>query len=87
MSSRFRGQAGVMIFSAVDADRCQEIATLKCVHCGGHFPLDPKTKHWCGECAGYVCGKDCTSKVPWEQELENIEAGRPLDYRPVIVRG
>ena len=72
-----------MIFSAVDADQCTEIPTLKCVHCGGHFPLDPKTKHWRAACAGYVCKADCVECVPWEQQLENEEQGRPWNWRPI----
>lgn len=85
MRSRFRGQAGVLVFSSIEDDGKAEIATLKCVHCGGHFPLDPKTKHWCARCAGYVCSAGCVDAVPEQQMLENIEKGRPENWQPVIV--
>lgn len=84
MRSRMRGQAGVMIFSDVESDQKTEIATLKCCHCGAHFPLDPKTKHWCGQCAGYVCRADCVECVPEEQQLENEEKGRPWNWTAIV---
>jgi hypothetical protein len=35
---------------------------------------------YCGKCDGFFCkNPDCRRLcVPWEQRLENIEAGRPL---------
>lgn len=34
---------------------------------------------FCGKCCGYICRNPaCVECVPWEQRLENIEAGRPL---------
>ena len=32
---------------------------------------------FCGRCVGYICkNPDCEQCVPWEQRLENLEAGR-----------
>jgi hypothetical protein len=33
------------------------------------------------------CGRGCAACVPLEQYLENVEKGRPADYRPVVVPG
>lgn len=40
---------------------------------------------WCQNCAGYICGPGCVACVNEEQLLENIEKGRPMDYKPIIV--
>lgn len=39
---------------------------------------------WCQNCAGYVCGPGCAECVPVELMLENMEKGRPFNYRPVL---
>lgn len=62
--------------------------TLQCCHCGGHFPVQPgsgKIRGFCTSCMGPICGPGCAKCVPAEQQLENIEAGRPLDHRPVRI--
>ena len=62
-------------------------ATIQCAHCGGHWVPQPgsgRIRGWCGQCAGPVCGPGCEKCVPVEQYLENIEKGRPEDYRPII---
>ena len=61
---------------------------LQCVHCGGHFTLNPgsgKTRGFCMNCNGPVCGKSCEKCVPIEQWLENREAGVADDHKPVRV--
>jgi hypothetical protein len=82
-------ESGLIIVSDPAADRPQaEIPTVQCVHCGGHFVVEPgsgKTRGFCTRCRGPVCGPKCAACVPAEQLLENIERGRPLDYRPIIV--
>jgi len=64
------------------ADRpLQEIPTLQCVHCGGHFPVRPgsgKMRGYCTRCHGPVCSRACSGDcVPLAVQLENMEAGRP----------
>lgn len=82
-------EAGIVIISDPGADKpLDEIATLQCVHCGGHFPHRPGsgiTRGFCMNCNGPVCGKSCAKCVPEEQLLENIEKGRPEDFKPVSV--
>jgi hypothetical protein len=55
--------------------------TVQCVHCGGHWIVQPgsgKIRGYCGNCAGPICGPGCAVCVgPWEARMENIEAGRP----------
>lgn len=43
-----------------------------------------KTRGWCHNCRGYVCGPGCAACIPTEQLLENMEKGRPEDFRPVV---
>lgn len=63
-----------------------EARTLQCVHCGGHWVPRPGSgieRGFCTRCNGPVCGRGCAECVPAEQMLENIEQGRPLDFRPI----
>lgn len=62
--------------------------TLQCVHCGGHWRVQPgsgKIRGFCARCNGPVCGPACAKCVPVEQFCENVEAGRPHDWRPIMV--
>lgn len=66
----------------------QEIKTIMCVHCGGHWiptPGSGRVRGWCQNCHGFVCGPGCAECVPVEQYLENMEKGRPDNWRPVSV--
>ncbi len=80
-------EAGLITLVDPGADKpLLETATLRCCHCGGHFPASPtKGRGWCRNCAGPICGAGCLACVHWEQLLENLEAGRPLDFKPVVV--
>lgn len=52
--------------------------TLRCVHCGGHWIMQPgsgRVRGFCTRCMGVVCGmRQCFSCVPEEQMLLNMEA-------------
>jgi hypothetical protein len=67
--------------------------TVQCVHCQRHRVYTPATLKkdwaWCMLCAGTVCNRpECADRcVPAEQELENLEQGRPEGYRRIIVSG
>lgn len=39
----------------------------------------------CGNCGGIFCGPDCQVCIHPDQKLENIEAGRPEDWKPIRV--
>lgn len=82
-------EAGLITVSDPGADRpIAEAKTLQCAHCGGHWvprPGSGRVRGWCQNCQGPVCGPGCAACVPEEQLLENIEAGRPLDFRPIVV--
>ena len=84
-----RTEYGLVTLIDPGADKpLAELPTLCCVHCGGHWlprPGSGNVRGWCGNCAGPVCGPGCAACVPAEVLLENIEEGRPLDFRPVIV--
>lgn len=72
----------------ITPDSSTEIDMLQCVHCGGHFELRPgsgKVRGFCMRCNGPVCGPQCAECVPFEQFLENREAGKPDNHRPVRV--
>lgn len=59
------------LYTAEDAKRMQESGKTM--------------RGWCRNCNGPVCGPGCAACVHVEQMLENIEAGRPLDYKPIKV--
>jgi hypothetical protein len=40
---------------------------------------------FCTRCNGITCGKKCQKCIPEELLLENMEACRPYDYRPIRV--
>lgn len=64
-----------------------ETKTLQCCHCGGHWYPQPgsgRIRGWCQRCNGPVCGPGCADCIPTEQLLENMEKGRPLDFRPIV---
>lgn len=81
-------EAGRIIVSDPGSDKAiLETGTVQCCHCGGHFVRQPgsgKVRGWCMNCSGHVCGPGCAACVPAEQMLENMEQGRPDDFRPVV---
>ena len=84
-----RREAGVVTICDPDSDKpiC-EVATLQCVHCGGHWiptPGSGRVRGFCQNCYGFVCGLGCQACVPTELLLENMEKGRPLDFKPICV--
>ncbi len=65
-----------------------EAATLQCAHCGKHWIVVPgsgRVRGFCMRCNGPICGPKCAECLPAEKQIENIEAGRPLEFRPVKV--
>jgi hypothetical protein len=80
-------EKGRIIVVDPGADRpLDEFATAQCVHCGAHFPIRPgsgKIRGFCFRCNGPVCGPACAACVPAELQLDNLEAGRPVDFRPI----
>lgn len=63
-----------------------EADTLQCVHCGCHWQVTSdsrKVTGYCNRCCGPVCGPKCQACVPAEQQLQNMEQGRPLDHRSI----
>ena len=69
-------------------DRLVNKDTLQCVHCGGHWEVNPgsgKLRGFCLRCNGPFCGPGCANCVPTEQLLENMEQGRPHDFTPTTV--
>lgn len=79
--------AGTIIVMEADGPLTQ-IDTLQCCHCGGHWHVNPgsgKRRGYCTRCAAVTCGRECCDAcVPFEQRLENSEAGRPWwdTFRP-----
>ena len=66
----------------------------RCVHCGAHIPFKASIEGivsgalrlgYCRKCDGVHC-EQCAQCVPFEQQLDNVEAGRPrLASRPVSI--
>ena len=81
---------GILIETPQDSDRDVVRDTVQCCHCGRIWLYERgsgKVRGFCMSCRAVTCGPHCpvgTGCVPQEQMLRNIEAGQPLDYRPVI---
>lgn len=82
-------QAGEITIADPGSDKpLLVVATMMCCHCGRHIPYRPGSgvvRGWCQRCNGMTCGPQCEACRPTEQLLENLEKGRPADYRPIIV--
>lgn len=67
----------------------QEFDTFQCCHCQAHFTVIPgsgRVRGFCTRCNHVTCGKPgCDPCVPFEQKLDNMEAGRDPMFRPTRV--
>lgn len=69
-----------------------EADTLQCGHCGRHWTIQPgsgRQRGFCLLCMKPTCGPHCLvgdACVSQEQMIENMERGRSLDFRPIVVR-
>lgn len=83
-----RRDDGYVIISDPGSDKpILEIASVQCVHCGGHWIPQPgsgKIRGFCMRCNGPICGPGCQECVPTDLLLENMEKGRPLNFRPIV---
>lgn len=86
--AKLKREAGFVQITDPGSDKpLLEAGTLQCVHCGGHWfpqPGSGKVRGFCMNCNGPVCGPACQVCVHAEQLLENIEKGRPLDFKPTV---
>lgn len=80
---------GELTFTPLDSDKKVTVGTMCCAHCNRHWIYQPgsgRRRGWCGRCAAFTCGSDkCSKCVPIEQWLENVEGGKPEDFRKIIV--
>jgi hypothetical protein len=85
---RFGHEAGLIITHDRESDRpISEVWTVQCGHCGGHIRSDDMMcAGFCHGCNKFYHGDTCAVCIPTEQLLRNIEAGRPLDFRPTQSR-
>ncbi len=86
--------AGYVFTTDRETGRTVERSTLQCKHCGRHWVPQPgsgRKRGFCTVCMGPTCGPKCLAGVsaciPQELLVQNIEKGRPLDFKPIIVRG
>lgn len=86
--------SGVLITTPEEGGPEVQVDTVQCVHCGRHWVWERAVLEamkgelgFCQRCGGITCGAACQACVPQEQQLENIEAGRPdwRTYRPIKV--
>ena len=70
---------GELIIINPEIDKTTSLPTYQCVHCGDHWigrPGSGKTRGFCMNCDGPVCGKKCEVCIPFEKQLEAREAGQ-----------
>jgi len=82
--NRNKKPSGQFIFSGPNG--ITEQFTLRCVHCGFNWHVEPgsgRTRGWCFSCHGPVCGKEWCMKecVPLEVQLEIMGGNRELTKR------
>jgi hypothetical protein len=84
--------SGLLISVPKDGGPTITQETVTCKHCSYTWVFKPgsgRRRGFCMRCNGITCGRpECNAHgcVPFEQQLENIEAGRPIGYRPITVR-
>ncbi len=55
--------------------------TRQCVHCGCHWEVSPgsgKTRGFCRNCMGPICGQRCAVCYPMEKQLDDAERPRSI---------
>lgn len=66
--------------------------TVSCCHCGYTWVFQPgsgRRRGFCLRCNHITCGRECCERmgcVPQEQQIENMEAFRAIDSRPIVGR-
>lgn len=82
-------ESGLITITDPGRDRpLVEQPTLQCCHCGRHFvprPGSGQVRGWCLRCNRPVCGPACAACVPLEQQLANLEAGRPANAPGTLI--
>ena len=82
---------GVIVSTPLDSDKKTESPMMCCIHCGIHWAPRPGSgtrRGFCTRCNGFVCGR--AACVAWgcfdrDRVCDNIEAGLPINFRPIIV--
>lgn len=79
---------GVLISTPLENDRVVTQATVSCCHCRRVWLVQPgsgRRRGFCQRCMGITCGSvECHECLPFEAWLENVEAGRPENFRRII---
>ena len=79
--------AGVGILNDPDLSHERQIDFKQCVHCQTVWKVQPgsgRLRGFCMRCNGPICGPSCMEcRGPWEQQNEDIEAGRTPGSRVV----
>lgn len=76
---KLRQDAGLIVVSGPQSDALARSATRMCVHCGGHWVVEPGSgalRGFCQNCNGYICGPGCMECVPVEKMLDIMEGTR-----------
>lgn len=80
---------GTLISTPYGDDKVVQSDTAKCCHCGRVWQWVPgsgRKRGFCMRCGAMTCGNHaCDTCIPEEQQLANLESGKPADHRPIIV--
>lgn len=81
---------GTLISTPIDSDKVVQRDCVQCVHCSRVWLWEPgsgRRRGYCLRCNGITCGRPLCDNacMPILQMIENMEAGRPWDWRPVTV--
>lgn len=85
-------RSGILISTPLDGGPVVTHDTVSCIHCGYNWVWQAgsgRRRGWCMKCAGIVCGRPACQQIGCnggqDRILDNLEAGKPLDHKPIIV--
>lgn len=79
---------GVLVSTPYEGGPVVQTDIVQCCHCSRVWvwvPGSGRRRGFCMRCNGITCGSHtCDACVPFEQQLDNMECGRPVDFRPIV---
>ena len=85
ISNPLTAPAGITIESGPYGETIERYL-YACCHCGATWECTTRelggklAGGYCGKCVGFFCkNPNCEKCIPFEQQLENVEAGLPRD--------
>jgi hypothetical protein len=91
MQGPLHSRIGTLTSTPLDGGPVTTTDLVRCVHCGYCWLFvkgSGRRRGFCTRCNGLCCGRrECVERgcCHWRQQLDNLEARRPLGHRPIVV--